>query len=321
MAQRGHIWILSRPRWSPSFVTHFYVEMVVCMNTFQGQVVYHYTSAEGLLSILGTTTLWSSDALFLNDGSELTFARDVLLELGNERVRQGADPAVWDKARRQLLHHLPDSGDIVLPGDVSVYVTSFSTLPDSLNMWQWYGSHGGFAIGFGIDDVLAGLSIEEAHPEASSVAELARSEAYTLKLDNLPLHGSFRTVGYGEEEAREGLTPTIDSIFQADGEVDFRRIVEELACYKHEAFRVESEVRLIVRVYSCVGPTPDLRTARGHLVPYERVRFPYAAIKEICVGPGAYMRRSKRALERHLSTPRGEWSQVVVSLSGIPFIP
>ena len=287
----------------------------------QGQLLYHYTSAEGLLGIVRTTTLWASDALFLNDASELTFAKDVLLVLGDERVRGGADSEAWEELREQIVSYFPDSGDARLPGDGSVYVTSFSTDPDSLNMWQGYSRKGGFAVGFSTDDILTGLAVGGFSPESGSRFDLTPDEWQQFWGDNFQLTGSFRAVRYGEGEARAGLAATVDAIFSGSGEIDVWRVLEELACFKHEAFRVEREVRLIVRVPSCIGPRPDVRSARGHLVPYERVRFPHGALREIRIGPGPYAKRSERALQHYLATPRGEWSQVAISASGIPFIP
>lgn len=287
---------------------------------FRGRILYHYTSADALLNILDTTTLWASNALFLNDASELTFARDVLLSLGDERASNGGDPEVWRSAKARVLSFLPDSGDIKLPGDYSIYVTSFSTEPDSLTMWQWYGRDGGFAIGFSVDDIEAGLEFKEPPSDTTQMLGLTTEETQKLWASNFQLHGSFRKIGYGEAQTRKGLAATVESIFAAPECLNIGSILEDLACFKHEAFSGESEVRLVLRVPSCMGPVPKVRTARGHLVPYECVRFPYRAVRRIRIGPGTYTGRSQRALEHRFATPRGEWSQVRVSPSGIPFI-
>jgi hypothetical protein len=59
------------------------------------KLLYHYTTAESLLGIVQSRSLWATDIRFLNDTAEFSFARDVLLRemlaradrLRNERVR------------------------------------------------------------------------------------------------------------------------------------------------------------------------------------------------------------------------------------------
>src|SRR5579859_4516351 len=43
-------------------------------------VLYHYTNSTGLKGILGTSSLWATDADFLNDAQELQFGRPQLCD-------------------------------------------------------------------------------------------------------------------------------------------------------------------------------------------------------------------------------------------------
>ena len=40
--------------------------------------LFHYTTATGLLGILGSSTLWASDVRFLNDSQEAIYAQDLV---------------------------------------------------------------------------------------------------------------------------------------------------------------------------------------------------------------------------------------------------
>lgn len=91
------------------------------MNPFDRleRIIYHYTDLNALISILGFehTTLWASNASFLNDSSELMQGIALINKLHPSNLK------------------LEDFKDY--------YLTSFSNTEDSLVMWNHYGAHGG----------------------------------------------------------------------------------------------------------------------------------------------------------------------------------
>ena len=61
-------------------------------------ILYHYTSAEGLLGIVWTREIWSTNVLYLNDTSELSHATEVLaseLETTRLRLQPNARAIPW----------------------------------------------------------------------------------------------------------------------------------------------------------------------------------------------------------------------------------
>src|ERR1043165_5564915 len=43
------------------------------------KVLYHYTSYDSLIKIFAAGSIWASNILYLNDGSEFNYAYDILL--------------------------------------------------------------------------------------------------------------------------------------------------------------------------------------------------------------------------------------------------
>lgn len=52
------------------------------------ELLWHYTTAEGLLSIVEHRELWASSVDYLNDAAELSFGRDCLTEAGDLVVKE-----------------------------------------------------------------------------------------------------------------------------------------------------------------------------------------------------------------------------------------
>jgi hypothetical protein len=113
------------------------------------ETLYHYTTASGLLGILGgkEVTLWASRVLSLNDRAEISHGMDLGKQLLNSFHTGG-----YDWAEGVLLEAIQDSmptspeesGGI----EWDTYVMCFSERDDLLAQWIHYGAGGGgYAIG------------------------------------------------------------------------------------------------------------------------------------------------------------------------------
>jgi uncharacterized protein (UPF0297 family) len=60
-----------------------------CMNRIRPDILWHYTSVNGFLGIWKRATIWASDLRFLNDASENTRLKDLLLQQMRSRGEQG----------------------------------------------------------------------------------------------------------------------------------------------------------------------------------------------------------------------------------------
>ena len=104
--------------------------------------LWHYTNAAGLLGILRSGKLWATNTEYLNDASELRYARMLVWRsIGSLRAK------VFDDREHDMLDLLSESISQSLKP--SVFVASLSAEKNDLSQWRAYGgSSGSFALGF-----------------------------------------------------------------------------------------------------------------------------------------------------------------------------
>jgi hypothetical protein len=244
------------------------------------EILYHYTDAEGLLAILSTRSIRATLIEFLNDASELTYARNELWQSLDQRrtVLPPADESSGNTPERRL-HRL---NEIIRALDThennsGVFVTCFSADPDSLSQWRAYGT---FAIGFLLSEL---RKMCESLPKA--------------------LAGPHGTVPCNLNQVRYGLSPAIkDEIEALAARLDnarggvgpaLRGIAELhfygyplLATIKHPSFHEEKEWRMILSG-GINGENVSFRTGRLGIIPYLNLPFEPAAVAEVVIGPSA----------------------------------
>jgi hypothetical protein len=108
--------------------------------------LYHYTSPEALLAIVTHKELWCTDALFLNDSSELLHTIKIAKAIIQEKIEGGSNTQ-YSEGVIALLKEILVEIDIVT--QQATYIASFTRLPDDLSQWRAYcPPSGGYAIGF-----------------------------------------------------------------------------------------------------------------------------------------------------------------------------
>src|SRR5215470_941549 len=90
-------------------------------------LLFHYTTQAGLVGIVKSNLLWATNALYLNDSSELRYGLSVARKCLDET--KGMSPVVTEFLRRgrQLLDF-----EAILPNH-QFYVCCFSEEPDLLS--------------------------------------------------------------------------------------------------------------------------------------------------------------------------------------------
>lgn len=273
--------------------------------------VYHYTSLSSVVQILQGRKLWASDARYLNDAQEVQFGISLAKEVLSARSFHGREE--W----LNILDKNDGTLDAAFSIDVEPYVVSFTSNGDNLEMWRGYGGEG-CAIEFDVS-VLRELCSSPKKGRASEW-RLTEGEYGCLVENNSLLSSDFRRVVYGVTAGKEMLNGLFEDIGESPEFHQLDALFSLSAFVKHEAFQSEDEIRLLVRGYSTMASRVMVREARGHLIPYRTLIFPYTAVKSIIVGPGRYMHRTKVALQRSLYSARGEWDAVEVKLSAIPYL-
>lgn len=112
-------------------------------------VVYHYTSPEGVLGILHEKSLHFTDAQYLNDKGELLYIKEPFEEAFRLFLQNHDESSfVLDEFMSALFESTYENAiPIVLAQDTSIgtlryYVLCTSKNPDSSSMWSYYTKNG-----------------------------------------------------------------------------------------------------------------------------------------------------------------------------------
>jgi hypothetical protein len=244
--------------------------------------LYHYTDASALVSIASGQQLWATNAVFMNDQTEVRHAAALLRTLigesegeGDASKREGPDVAV--RHLLKLLHNF-----------VGIYVVSFCAESDLLSQWRGYGGTDVYAIEF---DGPSLLQLGPATPRMTPVSYDEDVQRRWLK----KLLDRWRSELRGVECSESGWFKASALLAQAFGPL-------AISC-KNRAFEEEREWRLFYSRLRLPQTLPEeyfpveFRARGGLIVPF--VKFiPKSSeeasdrrllpIRSICVGPHRY---------------------------------
>ncbi len=296
------------------------------------QVVYHYTTMDTMLKIVGSKTIWASSVDYLNDTSEgkhfIDQVRDRLPEFSNQRG-DGSE----------FIPEMSKDAEIDLPFQFRPYVASFSSEGDSLPQWRSYCPNGnGVAIGFSVDCLKRAYVPQDKN---NRIALRFSPVKYTEKKpadevidqDISEIIKTTDAVITATKQNLLGFTPTRKQIF--------RILVEaEAGRRKHVSFLHEREFRIIVNLsYASPKPALDFRSARTTLIPFVKLEIPekdsgyeqfeqgsvastlsgrrrFQFIYRVVIGPTPNKRLSLQAVREYFN---GAGIDVEVAPSEIPF--
>lgn len=266
------------------------------------RVVYHYTSASGLIGILTSGVIRGSNAAFMNDRSEIAYGLAVCTSVVEEE-RSSRSSTMEQLLLERTLGLIRDGGS-----PEEVYVTSFSARQDVLSQWRGYGSADGrFCIG-----------LQVAQFSERDILRLPHRVEYSTD-DQVELVR--RAVGLAcgalmERPEDERHAWSCSSTLA----LHLRRL---MCCFKHAGFREEEEWRAISSVRQeqlIVG----FEAVRGVPRPYVAMlegsrssrRLP---VVEVCVGPSDRPDAAVYGTRALLS--RYGYVDAKVTQTNIPFVP
>jgi hypothetical protein len=285
------------------------------------ELLYHYTDAAGLHGILMSGELWATEALYLNDASELDFVFQLLDEVLTGFMQGSPAPGPSAQEVIKMLQLALDVGRELWHGDIFCFVACFCEDKDLLSQWRAY-AHGddGYAIGFKRHEI-----------ESSSVHE--RLGPYT-----------FERVDYDAEakktELKKNLLHAVE-IYQRHAMSEKERLPiwrSLMADYfggvgfyaplcKSPGFAEEKEWRVVSRLRRVDLPGTEIlkfRTATLGLVPYVALDVSggelsrRARIGEIVIGPTLHPELAERSLRLLLAAVGYQEDEVLVTRSKIP---
>jgi hypothetical protein len=141
-----------RPMSTTVSLGKFVSDLLQAHATAPPDILWHYTNAAGFLGIFRSGKLWATNTDYLNDASEMRYARRLVWQ-AIERVRS----SVTIREEHEMLNHfLQCVGDNAIR---PVFVTSFSAEKNELSQWRAYGgSTGSFALGFNSAELVTAIA-------------------------------------------------------------------------------------------------------------------------------------------------------------------
>jgi hypothetical protein len=221
-------------------------------------ILWHYTNAAGFLGIFRSGKLWATNTDYLNDASEMRYARHLVLR-GVNSVRSCA----VNRDEHEMLNLLCDC----IGSNVSrpVFVTSLSAEKNELSQWRAYGgSSGSFALGFNSKMLVA--AIAKNTETRFSLCKCTYDEAHSASLCQQfvdSLLREFRVHRHAHTPSGSDYQETLDLVHEAV------RIFDTFApLIKHPDFVRESEWRLVSDPVDLTERPIRLREGRTRIVPY-----------------------------------------------------
>jgi hypothetical protein len=267
-------------------------------------VVYHYTSQQGLLGVIQRQAVWAGEIHYLNDSQEFEHAIGVA-----RQVLEAERRSERNSEERAMLLRL--EGVLDQYAAAPVFAASFSAEPDLLSQWRAYCPPGaGYSIGFDtatLSDIAAtqGFSfvpcVYEADLQRALIAE-AVAETMAAFSDAL--------------QRRSDLDPSIEESARGFAE----RVVQLAPMLKHPTFEEEKEWRLASGLIDHVHPEVHHRAGKSMLIPYYIMSLARAStelpIVEVRVGPTPH---PELAVASTFSMLKKVQARPVVTRSGIPY--
>lgn len=249
--------------------------------------LYHYTSGDGLLGVVGGDTLRFSDSKFMNDGSEMAWGRHVLRERLRARFSNAAE--IQQMFWQTVLNLVENSGETFRH-----VIFCMSRDGNLLNQWRDYGK----------DVVPYSIGIDT---------------KYLLSNPPGPFRATVTTLIYNVQDQSNAVDDVISRVSSDmdkhwdEGEQSLSHYAEFatyelnwLVCmFKNPAFEPEQEVRLQLTHYSLIqehGVKPKFRTSMLGVVPFYEWKPDNGrlAITTIMVGPSPHAHASHAALNMFL---------------------
>lgn len=249
--------------------------------------LFHYTDSSALMGILENEELWATDTRFLNDISELQWAKHVFEKVIAE-FQPNDDKEVW------LLGKLAECMSYHQSG-LSVYLSSFSENSDDLHQWRGYGTgNGPVCIAFRANHLQAKFSSYEL---LSVIYNEIEQEAIARRLIEMVL-------GFHREHCNDDNPANATFLIPICLMTFEKMAAYAVLRFKQPYWHSEREWRLVA-----VERQPDnldhvfFRTGPKGIVPYIKMKGVDGVIRfnmmldDVTVGPTADRTLSAKALE------------------------
>jgi hypothetical protein len=268
-------------------------------------LLYHYTTGDGLKSILTEQELWATDVNYMNDSSELKYGTDMFASALRHKCRSCSPET------QKLLETALDRMNFL---SNEFYAACFCEARDALNQWRVYGGRGG-GYALGLDpSLLAHAVVRNSLPLTLLGQVLYDGQAQEQRIQTI-LNA---LCSHYETEVQTNPTETLfgSAVVALQVSITLFRVL-----VKDPVFSEEKEWRIVVWAGTPPDRICDFRIANGIFVPFLRFNLcpnpSVTAIKEIIVGPTLHVESAVQSLRRFVdrATP---WNGIRIEPSAVP---
>jgi hypothetical protein len=194
-------------------------------------VLWHYTGRPGFEGMSSSSEMWLTNALFLNDKSELNYGIALIQRTLQEMKVRCHSPLI-EKFLQDSSVSMQVTNLIV-----GAYVASFSEPDDLLSQWDRYADYSkGYSIGFRAADLIKGrphLQLRKVFYEESEQVPIIENIAEQF-------------CNMLAREINVSAAPQYNnSVLHNSSMAMFHVFIQHLYCFKHRGFREEQEWRLV----------------------------------------------------------------------------
>jgi len=269
-------------------------------------VFYHYTDVNGLIGILENGKIWATNINYLNDQSEITYCKDLILSISKKLERKCIG------ASKKLILEVRDYFENY-SGDSDAYVACFCEVNDLLSQWRGYASNsGGYAIGIAPS---RHICINWDEDKTNDVKLRMYPVIYDPKTQKGKITRAInRTCKYLNDQKVEKKAD-----YTSAKNLLFETLFIFLHTFKNPVFSEERERRVII--FSPDESLIKVRKGAYGLLPYIEIpiRFDeYQLIDSITLGPGSHKTLVSRSV-KHLLKQNG-YEGVDIKESCIPLV-
>ncbi|CAM3821563.1 DUF2971 domain-containing protein [Nocardioides zeicaulis] len=255
------------------------------------KLLYHYTSARGLLGMLGHGELWATHCAFLNDSQEYLFVFDLAAQaLGVRDPRRLGTHRKLDSLRKHspIYEQIAAAIDARLnKGAPNIFAASFTPHGNDLSLWRGYTRPGdAYSIAFDTATLT-----EKAHQDGWSLAPVTYGTDVADWVNGL-IDSLVRRAGANKDSADD------QAQLLASRWID--HLTKHAPLMKHGSFMAEQEWRLVREERDGTHAVWEFREGTSSLIPYVKFRFAIdrmdsAAVHAIC-GPTSDQSLATKAL-------------------------
>lgn len=259
-------------------------------------IVWHYTNGPGLIAIIESGTLYTTQVSCLNDATEIRYGASRLREALSGMLtgmKEGAADTSFVKRYIELL-----DDDEASPNNVGLpyFVSCFTSLEDDLSQWRSYaGGENGYAIGFRTKDLFgvpSSLAVKVNY-DKDKHAEIAKEAAEA-------------TLRFYNEGAASGIA-NWDNAFIDEWDGALTQLAPVI---KDPGFALEKEIRLVHQLQAaeiCQIRVQQRKTMMSRHLPIRfdaggTTRHPRLPIDRVIVGPGRHKEITRISVDTLLRT-------------------